>query len=146
MMSLRRALPGEAVAYQQPKQALGSTTGVMPNATDNVANAIRITAAHTQKTMSEDFKRSCFVATGGYKIVGENKVISISKSFEPMTWSLEFHLYAQPEIGVTRSASHPPHALLTLSTRMLSRIEDVCGAVLIHSCWGWARDLRLGPP
>jgi hypothetical protein len=80
MMSLRRAPPGAAAAYQQPKQASGSTTGVMSNATDNVANAIRITAAHRPKAMSEDFKRSCVVTTRGYKTVGENNVISISKS------------------------------------------------------------------
>jgi hypothetical protein len=30
--------------------------------------------------MSEDFKRSCVVTTRGYKTVGENNVISISKS------------------------------------------------------------------
>jgi hypothetical protein len=64
-------------------QICGSTIGTVPNAIDNIANAIRMIEAHTPKAMSEEFSRSCF-ATGGYKIVGkivgENRVTSIFKS------------------------------------------------------------------
>jgi hypothetical protein len=64
---------------QQPMQSPGSTIGGIPNENDNMANAIRIIEAHTPKAMSAEFSRSR-VAMGGYKTVGENKAMSISKS------------------------------------------------------------------
>jgi hypothetical protein len=64
---------------QQPVQIPGSTIGATPNAADNIANAMRMTEAHTPKAMSAESSRSR-VAMGGYKTVGENKTMSISKS------------------------------------------------------------------
>jgi hypothetical protein len=60
-------------------QSPGSTIGGIPNENDNRANAIGIIEAHTPKAMSAEFSRSR-VAMGGYKTVGENKTMSISKS------------------------------------------------------------------
>jgi hypothetical protein len=65
---------------QQLAQITGSTIGATPNATDNRANVIRMIEAHTPKAMSEEFSRPCS-ATSGYKIVGENRVTSVSNRF-----------------------------------------------------------------
>jgi hypothetical protein len=67
------------VGDQQPAQICGSTIGAIPIAIANMANATRMIEAHTPKAKSEEFSRSCF-ATGGCKIVGENRVTSISNS------------------------------------------------------------------
>jgi hypothetical protein len=71
---------GHQARYQQPTQIAGSTTGATPNATDSMANTISMIEVHTPKTMSKDFRRSCFVATGGYKTVGENKITPVSNT------------------------------------------------------------------
>jgi hypothetical protein len=83
--------------YHAAGKITGSPSVGTPNATDIKANAIRMIKAQTPKTMSEEcggvevevllFRGrsevvdavSC-VAMGGYKTVGENKVMSISKS------------------------------------------------------------------
>jgi hypothetical protein len=65
---------------QQLAQISGSTIGATPNATDNRANVIRMIEAHAAKAMSKEFSRPCF-ATSGYKIVGENRVTSVSNRF-----------------------------------------------------------------
>ena len=44
-----------------------------------MANPIKTVEAHTPKTISEEIRRSC-TAMGGYKIVGENRVMSVSRS------------------------------------------------------------------
>jgi hypothetical protein len=71
---------GRQVRYQQPTQIAGSMTGATPNAIDSMANTISMIEAHTPKTMSKEFRRSCFVATGGYKTVGENKTMPVSNT------------------------------------------------------------------
>jgi hypothetical protein len=56
-------------------QIAGSTTGATPNAADSMAITISMIEAHAPKTMSKDFRRS---STGGYKTVGENKIMPVS--------------------------------------------------------------------
>ena len=68
---------------------VGSTTGATPNATDTMANPIKTIEAHTPKPISDEFWRSC-IGTRRYRIVGENKVMSISNQFlRTMTRSLK---------------------------------------------------------
>lgn len=63
---------------QQSAQLCGSTIGATPNATDSKASPIKMIEVHTLKAMSEEFRRLS-LAVGGYKTVGENKVMSVSK-------------------------------------------------------------------
>jgi len=70
---------------------MGSASGATPTAADIKANAIRMIEAQKPKAMSEAFSRikekallfvdavSC-LAMGGYKRVGEEDAMSISKS------------------------------------------------------------------
>jgi hypothetical protein len=64
-------------AYYAMEKIVGSAIGAAPSATDKMANPIKTTEAHTPKTMSEGIRRSR-VATGGYKTVGEKRVMSVS--------------------------------------------------------------------
>jgi hypothetical protein len=64
--------------YQGAGKIVESTPGAMPNATDTIANPAKMIDAHAPKVISDESDRLC-VAMGGYKTVGENKAISISK-------------------------------------------------------------------
>jgi hypothetical protein len=65
--------------HQGAGKIVGSTIGETPNATDTMANPIKAVEAHTPKAISDEIRRSR-IAMGGYKTVGENKVMSVSKS------------------------------------------------------------------
>ncbi len=65
--------------YQGAGKVVGSTTGATPNATETMANPIKTVEAQTPKAISHEIRRSC-IAMGGYKTVGENRVMSVSKS------------------------------------------------------------------
>ena len=77
-------LTATGVSGTRKDQITGSASGGTPNTADTKANAIRTIEAQTPKTMSEEFSPSR-LAMGGYKTVGENKVMSISKSIPRMT-------------------------------------------------------------
>ena len=65
--------------HQGAGKIVGSIIGATPNATDTMANPIKTVEAHTPKMISEEIRRSR-IAMGGYKTVGENRVMSVSKS------------------------------------------------------------------
>jgi hypothetical protein len=65
--------------HQGVGKIVGSIIGATPNATDTMANPIKTVEAHTPKTISEEIRRLCIVM-GGYKTVGENRVMSVSRS------------------------------------------------------------------
>src|SRR5229473_2676858 len=47
------------LVYQGAGKIVGSTTGATPNATDTMANPIKTIEAHTPKSTSNEFWRSC---------------------------------------------------------------------------------------
>ena len=65
--------------HQGAGKIVGSIIGATPNATDTMANPIKTVEAHTPKMISEEIRRSR-IAMGGYKTVGENRVMSVSRS------------------------------------------------------------------
>jgi hypothetical protein len=64
--------------FQGAGKIVGSVSGAIPNATAAMASPSNTTEAHAPKIMSEEIRRSR-VAMGGYKTVGENKVMSVAK-------------------------------------------------------------------
>jgi len=79
--------------YQESVKAEGSATGATPKATDKIANPIKMIEAHTPKAMSAEAGRSR-VATGGYKTVGENKVmLRLQIECLNLTWWLDRALW-----------------------------------------------------
>jgi hypothetical protein len=66
--------------YQGIGKIAGSTTGATPNATDTRANPIKTIEAHIAKAISDEFRRLC-IEMGGYKTLGENRVMSVSNRF-----------------------------------------------------------------
>src|SRR5258708_3521927 len=68
------------LVHQGAGKIVGSTTGATPNATDTMANPIKTIEAHTPKSASDEFWRSC-IGTRRDRIVDENKVMSISNRF-----------------------------------------------------------------
>jgi hypothetical protein len=90
---LRRHCGGGAAGrdhHQERRKIPGSITGDIPNAIEIMANnPIKTIEAHTPRSVSDQSGRSCF-AMGGYETMGENKVMSVSKSiFQTMTMSLD---------------------------------------------------------
>ena len=65
--------------HQGAGKIVGSIIGATPNATDTMANPITTVEAHTPKMISEEIRRSR-IAMGGYKTVGENRFMSVSRS------------------------------------------------------------------